>query len=342
MGNKKIAIWGTTPPPIGGMSVHIERLTSLLKRDGISYLLYNFTNIHKPEQINVKHSGLWYLSLLFSSSPKIHYIITTRNWIRLLAVIFGLLRNKRIIVRVGGQSFENAFNKSLRQKLISIFILKGSYAFIGVNKEIFTLAKGYKKNNVYHIPGFIPPIEDNSTIPSKVKDFYGIAYLKVLVSGQIVSEDSFDIYGLYDILKLSIEIKKRELKYKICIFAYNSAEDDVFHYNKLITAFGLEDILYIHTEKEVLWPTIKYCDIYLRPSLTDGDCNALREALHYNKFVIASNAVSRPENTNLYVTGNIQALLSNIELFHDYQSKRVVSNNQNNGESILNIFKSCC
>jgi len=48
------------------------------------------------------------------------------------------------------------------------------------------------------------------------------------------------------------------------------------------------------------YPLWKASDIYLRPTSTDGDAVAIREALSLGTPVVASDIVSRPQGVNLY------------------------------------------
>jgi glycosyltransferase involved in cell wall biosynthesis len=52
---------------------------------------------------------------------------------------------------------------------------------------------------------------------------------------------------------------------------------------------------------------------FIRPTLTDGDSVSVREALALGVPVVASDAVTRPEGTILFATGNADDLMSKLE-----------------------------
>ena len=190
--NLKIAFWGTPPPPIGGMTVHIDRLSKKLIQSGFSCTMYNFnpTKRTDPNIVNIKSPLLWYLSLLFGKSPKVHYVITTRTIIRFSAVLFGKLRNKKIVLRVGGRSLEHGLNaNSTFEKWLSVLSLKFCTAFIGVNNEICNLAKTHtNEDKIHHIPGFIRPVDDGTAAPETLIKFFSDCDLKILVTGQVAAK----------------------------------------------------------------------------------------------------------------------------------------------------------
>lgn len=47
------------------------------------------------------------------------------------------------------------------------------------------------------------------------------------------------------------------------------------------------------------------CDVFVRPTTSDGDSVALREALHLHKPCVVSDAVPRPEGCQVVATGDL-------------------------------------
>ncbi len=315
MSNNQIAFWGTTPPPMGGMSVHIQRLTLKMDLEKIDYILYNFTNFEKvgKQHVNIKSPMIWFIGLFFKQTPKVHYVITTRTIIRVLAVLFGLLKRKIVIIRVGGKSFENAYNSNLLNKVFSVFVIKYCSVFIGVNSDIVELAQRHKTKNVLLIPGFIPPVDIQTELPSDIFSFFGNDSIKIVVSGKISPKATFDIYGLWEVIELAKEIKQKKIPVKIVMFIYGSSREEIEEYKDSLNENGLNDIIYVNLKKLELWPTIKEVDLYLRPSRTDGDCNSLREALFFDRYAIATDIVPRPMGTILYKQNDIKYVISKIE-----------------------------
>jgi len=317
--SKSIAFWGAEAPPYGGMAVHIQRLSSHLQNKNWAITQYNFKKDRRNKYYikNINNLLFWYLSLWFKKSPNIHYIITTRAKIRFLGSLLRL-RGKKVIIRVGGQSMENELNNGRLPKYLNIISLKFCSAFIGVNRDICSLAKNYTTSEkIKHIPGFIPPQLEEKTAPKLIRDFFQKEKLKLVATGQLFDQSEPDIYGLYhfaDTLKL---LKHKSLNFKAVIVIYGNSkpnfEFNLNHIKKYIGELGIENDTLIYVNNGELWPIIKESNVFVRSSITDGDANAIREALFFNKQVIASDCVSRPNPCILYKSEDSKKLAEKIE-----------------------------
>jgi hypothetical protein len=319
--NISIAFWGSPPPPIGGMTVHIQRFSSLLISEGVKVIMYNFSK-EKSVIDNVKNVNsilMWYLSLIFLKSPKIHYVITTNSKVRFLATMLSIIRLKKVIIRVGGHSLKNSINRGGLDKYLNIVALKLCFGFIGVNKEICDIAVQYtSKNKVNHIPGFLPPvnIETPPQIPIEIDEFFNSVDVKIVVTGQIVFKEEDDLYGLWDVLDFIEELKESNKKVRCCIVSYSYLHDNFEErkqFNEEIVNRKLNENVFVYHNLGELWPIINTADVFIRPSYTDGDANSIREALFLNKIVIASNSVERPSKCILYETGNTKDLVEKVK-----------------------------
>jgi glycosyltransferase involved in cell wall biosynthesis len=318
---KTIAIWGSPPPPIGGMSVHIQRLSQRLKNDGFAVQMYNFSHIIRQEEgiINVKSIFLWYFSILFGPSPRVHYIISTRGKVRFLASLLRLLRGKKIIIRVGGSSMKNSINGGGFDKWLNILSLKFCSALIGVNEEICKIGCQYTKpSKINHIPGFIAPIKTNGlvNVPTEITKFFGNASNKVIITGQVVSREDFDIYGLWDVFSFIEKVKFKNIPIKCCIISYGNLGNNSRareEYCREIELRGMKDYLLFYHNDQELWQILPYANIFIRTSYTDGDANSIREALFMGKTVIASDSVKRVKECILFKTGDMDDLTEKYE-----------------------------
>jgi glycosyltransferase involved in cell wall biosynthesis len=59
--------------------------------------------------------------------------------------------------------------------------------------------------------------------------------------------------------------------------------------------------------------------VFVRPTLKDGDSISVREALVLGVPVVASRVGSRPPGTILFHPGNVEDMLSKVELALGYQ-----------------------
>lgn len=339
---KNIAIWGAPPPPLGGMTVHVMRLATFLRNNGVEVSLFDFTGVKKDFDgiIPVKFPLFWYLKLLFSSHEKdVHYVITTRTSIRFLAVLFGLLRKRKVIIRVGGESLLVALQGGILNNIGTKFALKHCAAFIGVNKDISNLAQSNGAKKVFTIPGFIPPSVENLITSRSDSD----AIVRIVVTGQLYAKDKYDIYGFYHLLHGLKLLKTTSLDmFQVTVFVYNTIDKKIIEeYQNEITSLGLVENVSVNLNADQMLVSLFNSDIYLRPSFTDGDCNTLREAMHMNKYVLASNCVPRPANINLYESKNMNSLSNELlNMFTKVKSKSKVDYGQikNNAEVIFELI----
>jgi len=336
-----IAFWGTPPPPIGGMNVHIERISFFLGRKGWNYVYYDFSKVKSNEKnrFEIKNLFFWYLTLWFSKSPKIHYIITTRPFVRFLASLL-TLRRKIIILRVGGESLKKGIEEGFIASALSKMSLKLCTSVIGVNQSICDLASRYTKSEkVYCIPGFIPPVDKGQKAPQEVIEFFKKSKLKIVVTGQIVSKHKNDIYGLWHIIDTFKLVKENVgiLDVKCCVVSYSIEGNnikDVENFESEIKKFELDDMIKVYQSKGDLWPIFKESNLFIRSSTEDGDANSLREAHFFKNRIIASDCVKRPSYSILYKTSDHEDLYLKIKNNIDLSLINIETNIISNAELI--------
>jgi glycosyltransferase involved in cell wall biosynthesis len=84
------------------------------------------------------------------------------------------------------------------------------------------------------------------------------------------------------------------------------------------------------------------CDLFVRPTNTDGDSVSIREALHLGLPVVASDAVSRPEVCSIFATRDMDDFERAVRhvLDHLDKHKRAIEdfNLPDNAQPILDIY----
>jgi glycosyltransferase involved in cell wall biosynthesis len=349
---KDVAIWAHIPPPFGGMTVHVSRLITKLDENNLSYQMYSFDRYinHRRDIYYVRQNiAKWFIRLLFGNIENIHYVFTTRVWVRLLAVIIGRTRGKVIILRIGGQSLQKSIStKNLFLKYMSIIAIRYATIVIGVNEEIckFVIELGAKRNNVYHIPGFIPPSGDNVSIKSNIKSFFNLRTPLLVTSGQLLPNAKEDIYGIWSIIAGLEMLKKKYADIGLFIQIYEVKYKNHDLINLLVREIErrkLNDSVFIYTEQDELWPYIARADIYIRNTSTDGDANSIREAISLGTPVVASDCVVRPDPVITFRTGDKNSMLEKINYAIDnialLRNKVRSSKMTDNSENIINLFQ---
>lgn len=310
---KGIAFWAAPPPPIGGMTVHVQRLSHVLEESGWEIQFYDFGagKRYDPRIKAIPNLPLFLLTLPWKKSPQVHYVISTRAHVRFILSLFGKFCNRKVVLRVGGRSLEEGLTGNKINRWMSKVALKNCSAFIGVNDEICDLARTVTSSEKVHsIPGYIPPNDLPVELPVSIQNFIDPKKKLILVTGQLASESEEDIYGLWDVLKMAKGLDPSQFQLLIVTYSFSkSFESRVLEYRERIERLGLSDHILLYYNEDELWPLIKAADLFMRPSHTDGDSNALREALDLDCICLASDAVRRPEGNIIFKTGDVADMI---------------------------------
>jgi glycosyltransferase involved in cell wall biosynthesis len=347
---KDLAIWGHPPPPFGGMTVHISRLVPKLQENNISYNLYSF-NRQPMENEDIKYANniKWLWRLISGNVENVHYIITVRPWVRFIAVLFGQLRKKKIILRIGGASLhKGAIKGSSVTKYISKYAVRNASAVIGVNDDICRLAieLGAQSNRVHKIPGFIIPKYYSQIQSFELQNFINNRWPLIITTGLLVKAGQYDMYGV----GMSIEMIKSLIiqypKIGLVIFSQcensNSPSATTNLYYELNSLKLQNSILIVRGTFDFL-PAIELCDVFVRPTLSDGDANSIREALYLGTPVVTSDCVNRPEGVNKFKTGDlysyIQCIKMTLENMNEIKHKLKKIKSEDNSKAVIEVIK---
>lgn len=307
-----VAIWGRVPPPIGGMAVHLQRLIPHLRLAGISMHMYSVgrpTPRH-PQVTQVSHRRLrWLLSRLLWRGEALHYVLSDDTSARFAAACLSFFRRSKVVLRVGGASLERAAaSDSLIERRMVRFAIRNASAVIGVSEKICDLATAMGAKWVLHVPGFIAGDFEPTPLPKEVGEFLGAGDGPViLASGEVQAMDE-DLYGAYKLL----DLLERIPDVRLVFYAYRITLDAGFQdmLAREIEKRGLQGRYFLFRSGTDLVPAMQRCDLMVRPTTSDGDSNAVREALHLDLPVVASDCVARPD-------GVITFPLRDLNAFHE-------------------------
>jgi len=350
----KIAIIGSYPPPYGGISIHIRRMKNYLEKNCIECIVYNESRIVEYENIiNVKPINSYrkfILRILFLKSNVLHFHSTNFK-IRILLGWYKFL-GKKIILTIHGESLHNQLIRlNFMGRYLLLLSLKNLDKIICVNprtkEELLDL--GFNSKKIKVIPAFILPNSDETEV-KQLPDFFHIIrhkhkFLITAYAYRISFYNNQDLYGI----DLSIDLMKRLINngYKDIGFIYVIPDIGDYDYfekmQNLVKKYNLEDNFYFYT-KPVTYPAvINMCDLFIRPTNTDGDALSIREALTLKKPVIASDVCKRPEGTLIFRNRNIEDLyikINDVINNHDaYRTKIKKIEFEDNAEKILEVYK---
>lgn len=290
-----IAIAGTLPPPIGGVTIHINRLIEHLEDHHIQYSFYS-------------RSVKDLLSLLFNKgTPDIVHIHHSNAFIRWLIIRILSIRKKKTIITIHRDlKREKGIRRYFTNRAIHLTTVP-----IVLNTDSLYRAKMINDNSRI-ISSFLPPqIKANE------------AYLKLAAfiknSQTIFCTNAYDLaydksnQEIYQISQLVDIFSQLDKTIKLIISDPSGNNYNCISKKRVIS----ENILFISHAHDFV-DVIKESDCLIRATTTDGDSVSIKEALYFGVNVIASDCVDRPSSCTIYQTNNVDELKDKIVLFNEY------------------------
>ncbi|MER2998502.1 hypothetical protein [Pontibacter populi] len=275
-------IIGTVPPPIGGVSIHLERLIFSLKENGISYKFIDYRKMPLK--------AFYY----FFIERCVHTNFSNKV-LRFIAALIGYLFGKKVIITYHGKyDFTNFLDK---------YSLKLSFKSFVLNNYSYSHAvKVQNDRKVTLISAFIPPnnikVDVNLRLDIEFTNFcrqYNYIFCTNSHS-YVVDKFGRDIYGIDTIITAIKDFKEAGL-----IISDPSGKLHKIYSNSLPNVFFIS---YPHSFIEI----IQKSNCVIRATTTDGDSLTIKEALYYKKLIIASDCVDRVDGVLLFNTGNVESL----------------------------------
>lgn len=304
-----LGVWGRVPPPVGGMAVHLERLLPYLEDAGFSVQMYSVGR-RTPHHPGVKQvSGrrlLWLLGLLIRPREPVHYVFSADPAARFAAGLLARLGRAHVVLRVGSWRGDASGWRGRMTNALNRFAFRSASAVVGVSEEICRRAESAGAKHVVHIPGFIPPRDVPPNVPLPVASFLDTGTGAVVLASGEVREPENDLYGAYALLDLVEAVPD----IRILFFAYRVTygTEPQERLAEAVRKRGLESRFFMYHSGGDLVSAMRRCQLLLRPTLSDGDSNSVREALHMGLPVVASDCVARPAGVVTFATGDAEAM----------------------------------
>jgi phenylacetate-CoA ligase len=299
--NKKILLIGPLPPPIGGVSIHIVRLSKLITDEFMIDYVDESSQI-KPGFFNLRTFRLSsYLRKVRWSD--LLYIHSGKRQLVIFHILVGRLFGKKVILTVHGypNPKKNIFT------LLDSWFYSLADRIVVVNSFILDRVKLPAEKSIVR-NAFVPPLmADEPELPPHLLEWLRFRKEKgeIIISAnayQLKLFNSQDLYGL----DMCIDAAERlvEEGYPVSFFFNVSSLDknrELYEqYQERIQKGNFREHFLLLNEVISFVRLITYSDIILRPTNTDGDALTIREALHFGKPIIASDIIPRPEGTVLF------------------------------------------
>ncbi len=158
---------------------------------------------------------------------------------------------------------------------------------------------------------FIPPIKRNerlilNTYSSSLTIFMKEHTPLMLMSvAHLMRRENKDMYGFDTALQLLADISDDYPDAGLIIGLPQVNDPHYFKWlQKLMKEYSIAEQIYILHGNREIWPLFERVDLFIRPTLTDGDSISVREALYFKVPVVATDASVRPAGVHCFATNN--------------------------------------
>lgn len=320
--NKNVLIFGPIPPPAGGISVHIARLTCLIK-DDFCLDFVDESSVVKNGFYSIKsYNPFLYLKKIIAAD--ILFIHTAGSSLRKFHILVGKFFFKKIILTVHGYSKVNR----IPFLLIDSLFFQLSNKIVLVNPYIFDKLYLPKRKCIFK-HAFIPPsMSVELDLPDFINNWFDQRrqynhFILCANASRLNIFEGQDLYGL----DMCIVVTKRLLdrgfpvSFIYIVSSLENCEEIYFKYERLIIELNLQDHFLLLNASFSFVKVIEKSDVVLRPTNADGDAVTIREAIYLGKPILASDIVKRPYGTLLFKTRNMDDLfIKLVTLLGDFQS----------------------
>ena len=307
---KRILFIGPAPTRIGGVAIHIQRLSWLL-RDLFSFDYIDEARGREDGYYNIRSLNLlkFFQKIRKADIVHIHSGVFVLRTLHIFIAKF-LLR-KVVVVSVH-------HDLAVEGKIcMTRNLLKHCNCAILDSQKIFDTVYVNNSRCIYRMmPAFLPPIvEKEDPLPDSVETWIqnvrkdAKSVLMCSSSYSIGEYNGVDLYGndmsLEAVKKLNEQQNDRH--FYLIMLLHNSDKNPTTlkKYQDKVEA-DLKDNVLLETTPMSFVKVMKASDVVLRPTNTDGDSITVREALYFGKEMVASDCAVRPEGTVVFKTRDLQ------------------------------------
>lgn len=311
-----ILIIGKLPPPIGGVTIHVQRLLEHLKQHQIAYCFYDlndfsvrtFIQAIKNHQVIHLHCSSPYLRLLF--------VLLCRMW------------KRASLMTVHGDVGRFSHVKNL----CDLYAIKYATYPIVINQHSYQKAVPLNQQTRF-ISAYLPMLNipsGDTGLFKKMEELKGRTNYICCTNAFHYSLDKkgTEIYGIGSL----VTFFRRHPEWGLII------SDPSGSYERRLAGLVKEsrNILIIN-RPHVFLNVLQQADCFIRYTSTDGDSLSIHEARDLNVPVIATNVVDRPDDVRLVTRDDFEELEQAI---HELLTvPRIVSLATEQENNVIKLYK---
>jgi glycosyltransferase involved in cell wall biosynthesis len=297
------------PPPRGGISIHIQRLMRTFNRRGIACDIIDESRVVTDGIPNLRRmSPLTYLNMI--RRAELVHVHTSNRYVRLIHTLAARMLGTRVVHTVHGHHRQWLPRTCLRLACLlgqhRIAVSEAVAREIGMRADI--------------IPAYINPGPEDEHIPDDVAAWMleqqqAGRKLIAMNAYRPVKIDGVDLYGLDMLLDA---FRRPDIRGKFAaVLCVANIDQDQPYFQEIRQRLQDEDMngqIWLNTGQIEFAGVLKRADLFVRPTITDGDAVSIREALWYELPVVASDAVQRPEGVNVFKARDVAMFADKIML----------------------------
>lgn len=322
----KILLLGTMPPPIGGVTVHVERFLYYSRKKNLNIAYYD---LRKNKRNIVRYLiGLYMNSRKFSGDI-VHYQLN--NWYEALPVRI-LFRRCAMIYTV--HSFpQDVQHFNIIKKGCFKYLVRTIDCFVAPSETIRSalIRNGVAPNKISVINTYLPPTEREKSceIDPKLMDELNCGKKIILASAsKIYKTNGIDLYGL-DLCIEACRVMGNKYKFIFC-YSGEGDKDYINECKSCIADYGIQDRFFLYKGNAALSSIYKYCDLFVRPTNSDSYGISVAEALDCGIPALASDVCERAEGAVLFRNRDLDSFVNGI--------KNTITTKQNTSNKIVHCL----
>jgi glycosyltransferase involved in cell wall biosynthesis len=302
-----ILLVGCLPPPVGGVSVHLQRLTARLEQEGHRWRLLDDAR-SAPLPLPLRLAA----ALTTARLTGVHLIhVHSGNWrTRCLCVLLGRLLGLPVLLTL--HSFRPLDNP--RTRWLARTALRHAAGVVAVSEDVRTrcLEHSARPERVTVQYAYLdPPAKSLIPLPAHLDLFLREHEPRLAAGASLLRfHDGVDLYGLDLLIDLFGELRSSHPKAGLVFVLPEAGLPEYLEQcRERLRELQVEtDFLIVPGNLD--FPALLHrCDLLLRPTTTDGDSLSLREALFTGCRALASDAVPRPEGVTTFRSRDRVSLL---------------------------------
>lgn len=308
----RIVLVGPTPPPWGGVSVHIQRVSAHLNEAGIPHRILSTTALEEGGSIlplgkSKVFSLLGHARKLGGRDVVVHSSELHGLLVAFLCALFG--------ARVA-QHFHNgrALGHALRfwwLRGVVRYLLGRLDRVYAVNSVIAEILRAIRPSlKVVELHAFVPPSQAELGRASMALDLpdgcFAIGWCGITVG------ERAEIYGFEFFLNVLECLRQKGWPVVGVIGASDGFSPEVLPPSARASISRLQSALIFVPQSDPYVAYMKALSVFVRPTSTDGDALSIREAMSLGVPVVASSVVCRPDGCETFRLGEREACVDKV------------------------------